>query len=618
MLKPYEMNSILITGPKNLQEKIIKELHKLKILHIVEHLKSELADIGQPLETTNKLSEIIVKVRSLITALGIKQEKNKFELKRGLLEINHTTKKLNEEVNKNFEELRKVEEQLSKNQNTNQELRILKNIGVPLENFTSYKSLAYFTGYLEGKNDITNLEKELSEITKNFMLFDSTLKKQTFMALFIDIKNKENTSNILQKIGFTPINFTNIGGLKGNAVANLEKIERQNTMLMDKSNKIKKQIEKLAQEYKGFLLTADDFLSQELEKAEAPLKFAATKDAFLIKGWVPTENLNNAISKLNKISKDKVFIHHEDAKKEDNVPVKLDNKGYAKPFEFFINLYSLPKYKEIDPTFFMFLTYPIFFGFMLGDFGYGIVSFALFYFLKKKIPKGAALFNVLLLSSAASIFFGFIYGEFFGLEEIGHFAIPHLISRSHGVTELMFISIAIGIIHVNWGLIVGFVNILKEHGLNHALFEKGSWFVLEIGILFLLLSYLNIIEIIPLIGWLFFIVSLIMLYKGEGIKGIIEIPSILTNTLSYLRLMAIGLSSVSIAVVVNDMAAGFFHKGGFMILSGILILLVGHVLNIVLGLFGSFLHSLRLHYVEFFSKFFEGGAEKYSPFGAKE
>ena len=109
-----------------------------------------------------------------------------------------------------------------------------------------------------------------------------------------------------------------------------------------------------------------------------------------------------------------------------------------------------------------------------------------------------------------------------------------------------------------------------------------------------------------------------MLYKGEGIKGLIELPSILTNTLSYLRLMAIGLSSVSIAVVVNNMAKGFFHEGGFMILSGILILLVGHVLNIVIGLFGSFLHSLRLHYVEFFSKFFEGGAEKYKPFGEKQ
>jgi V/A-type H+-transporting ATPase subunit I len=109
-----------------------------------------------------------------------------------------------------------------------------------------------------------------------------------------------------------------------------------------------------------------------------------------------------------------------------------------------------------------------------------------------------------------------------------------------------------------------------------------------------------------------------MLFKGEGVKGIIELPSLLSNTLSYLRLMAIGLSSVSIAIVVNTMAGEFFHGGGMMIFAGIMIILVGHVLNIILGLFGSFLHSLRLHYVEFFSKFFQGGAEKFKPFGAKE
>jgi len=250
--------------------------------------------------------------------------------------------------------------------------------------------------------------------------------------------------------------------------------------------------------------------------------------------------------------------------------------------------------------------------------GYGIVSFALFYLLKKKFPKGAALFNILLLSSVASVIFGAIYGEFFGLEEIGHFAIPHLISRAHGITELMFISIAIGVIHINWGLIAGFVNLKKAHGLKHAIFEKASWFILQFGIALLALSILGKIYLHWLAGAIFLILSIIMLYKGEGVKGLIELPSILTNILSYLRLMAIGLSSVSIAVVVNDMAAGFFHQGGFMILSGILILLVGHALNIVLGLFGSFLHSLRLHYVEFFSKFFEGGAEKYMPFGLKQ
>lgn len=85
----------------------------------------------------------------------------------------------------------------------------------------------------------------------------------------------------------------------------------------------------------------------------------------------------------------------------------------------------------------------------------------------------------------------------------------------------------------------------------------------------------------------------------------------------HARLMAIGVSSVKLAEVINEMAAEMFHGGGLLILAGVLILLIGHVINIVLGAFGSFLHSLRLHYVEFFTKFFEGGAKKYSPFGGK-
>ena len=93
---------------------------------------------------------------------------------------------------------------------------------------------------------------------------------------------------------------------------------------------------------------------------------------------------------------------------------------------------------------------------------------------------------------------------------------------------------------------------------------------------------------------------------------------IFTNILSYARLMAIGLSSVVLAVIINDSAKEFFHQGGVFVLIGILILVVGHIINIMLGLLGSFLHSLRLHYVEFFSKFFHGGAKKYQPFGFKE
>jgi V/A-type H+/Na+-transporting ATPase subunit I len=622
MLRPHDMSKVIVTGPKKVQENVIKELHRLKIMHIVEHLKNDAADIGNPLQNAGALSEIIVKIRSLINTLGIKKEDISHETKNSLTEIELNTNKISLELNKINEEQRKIEELRSKNQLILNDLRLMENIDLPLEAFQPYKSLEILTGYIQDSYDLSYLNDSLLKTTDKFQLLNTTISKKIFIILFIDADIREKANKILQKLSFIPVNIANLGNHmldhRKNAAFSIKKIELQIQKLDYAHVKKLEQQKKLAEESKNFLITAEEILSDELEKAEAPLKFAATKDVFLIKGWIPTQQLEITMEILNKTGKNKIYIHSEPANPKDSVPIKLKNSKYSKPFEFFIKMYSLPTYKEIDPTFFMFLTYPLFFGFMLGDFGYGIVSFALFYYLKKKIPKGAALFNVMLLSSIASIFFGFIYGEVFGLEEIGHFAIPHLISRSHGIFELMYISIAIGVIHINWGLITGFINLMKAHGIKHAIFEKGSWFVLQIGILLLAVKYLNIAAIPQLIGWLFFVISIIMLYKGEGMKGIIELPSIMTNILSYLRLMAIGLSSVSIAVVVNEIAAGFFQDGGLGILSGILILFIGHTLNIVLGLFGSFLHSLRLHYVEFFSKFFEGGAEKYNPFGMKE
>jgi V/A-type H+-transporting ATPase subunit I len=549
--------------------------------------------------------------------LNIQKEDVKFEFKGSLLEINQTTKKLNEEAGKNLDELKIIEDKISKNENIKQELEILKNVDVPLESFSSYKSLAYFTGYLEG-NDLSSIGKELSGITEKFMLSQSAIGKKTFIALFIDANSKDQANNILRKVNFSSVNFANIGNLRGSASYNLERIEKENAKFESQSNNIKKRLEKLGQEHKSFLITAEDILSKELEKAEAPLKFAATPSSFLIKGWVPSNNMENVINKLNKITGDKISIYHEHAKEKDNVPIKLKNPIYAKPFEFFMDLYSMPRYKEFDPTLLMFITYPIFFGFMLGDMGYGIVSFALFYLLKKKIPKASALFNILLISSVSSTIFGLMYGEIFGLEEIGHFAIPHLLSRTHEVFTMLYIAIGIGVFQVNLGLALGFINVMKDHGLSKAIYEKASWFVLQIGVALIALSSLNMIVLPSFVGIAFLVISIAMLFKGEGIRGIIELPSILTNILSYARLMAIGLSSVSLAVVINEMSFGFFEKGGFAILTGILILIIGHTINIVLGLFGSFLHSLRLHYVEFFGKFFQGGAEKYMPFGIKQ
>ncbi|MBI2651558.1 V-type ATP synthase subunit I [Candidatus Woesearchaeota archaeon] len=617
MLIPDAMNRVLIAGPKKMQKSVIRELHKLKIIHIVEHSRNELADIGAPLENAGKLSEILVKVRALIAEMNLKKEDDFISNRpmQELSEVEAEVNKLNEEIRAKSEEIKKIEELTAKETAIRQELEILKDVNINLEDIANYKTLAYFHGHLRDESKLLALKNELQKATKKFMILDAEAKGKRFVILFVDVKHKDHANLILSKLDFAAVNFVYISSLSGNASANLKETEKRLLVYETEKKRIAEQINLLGQKNKSMLWSYEKFLGGELEKAEAPLKFAATKSTFLIKGWIPKNELNLAAEKLKQATNDTLFIHYEDAKKNDKVPIKLNNPRSIKPFEFFLDMYTMPTHKEFDPTFFLFLTFPLLFGFMLGDFGYGIVTLITFILLKGFIPKARNFFNILIFASVATIFFGLLFGEFFGYEHIGSFELPQILSRSHQIQQLMYLAVAVGILHINLGLVIGFFNELKSHGLMHAVFAKLGWIVLQIGIALLALSYFNFLSIPLYVGIIFFVLSLIMLFKGEGIKGLIELPGIFSNTLSYARLMAIGLSSVKLAEVINESAGEMFHGNIFLILTGVLLLVIGHIINIGLGIMGSFLHSLRLHYVEFFTKFFEGGAKKYAPFG---
>jgi V/A-type H+-transporting ATPase subunit I len=170
----------------------------------------------------------------------------------------------------------------------------------------------------------------------------------------------------------------------------------------------------------------------------------------------------------------------------------------------------------------------------------------------------------------------------------------------------------IGLIHVNLGYGIGFYNEYIKHGLKEAFLEKGSWYVLQAGAA---LAYL----VSPTAGVPVMILGVLLIFLGEGVEGMVEIPSLLANILSYLRIFGVSVAAVALAAVVNSIASTAFGAGGLVgVIFGTLILVVGHVFNTFIKIMEGFLQGIRLHYVEMFGKFFEGGGKKYAPFGAKQ
>ncbi len=600
MLK--EMNTIRIIGPKSRMESVIAKLYELGVLHIIE--KNEQAEQGKPLISAEKISAALVKAKALASRMNVALV-HASSSSRPVEYVVEQAEKLGESFSVLQAELKGAEDYLKSLHTLHQKLSFAEELNI--EGLPHFESIEVIIGFVK---DSGLLEEKLRQKLKRFHLLAAQAGNKNAIALCVEKAHVQNAKAVLSGFDFSSLDLSDIQGNKKSDV------EKGIASFEEKKADITKQIAEFRKECEKKIPGYEKVLAEALAKAEAPLRFKETQDTFIINGFVPEDRVSLVAEAIKAETEGACVIqsHKADSHHDQHIPVVLDNPKPVNSFQFFLDLYTLPRYKEIDPTWFVFITFPLLFGFMLGDIGYGLACAVLFFILKKSMPQFSDFFNILIFASLGTIIFGAVFGEFFGYEPY-----PPLISRSpeHDLGPLMIAAIFAGIVHVNAGLVTGFINELKAHGFKKAFMEKFGWFFLQVAAVLLGLSYGKVIFLSPWVGYAVLALAAIILYLGEGARGIVEIPGIFGNILSYLRLMAIGLSSVGLALVINDLAGGFFQAGGFQIIAGVLILAVGHAINIGIGILGGFLHSLRLHYVELFSKFYKGGGILFKPFGVR-
>jgi V/A-type H+-transporting ATPase subunit I len=654
MLQPKTMTRLLIVGSKEQMSSAVTELYRHYVFHITDYTDQgkegyEGFRIGQPMEGATEISTDLIKIRSIENTFGLSPDDYYDISKRSAHSIREIIErdlpKIETEVADLTAQRSAAEARIRVNEQRIAELTPFSAIPLELGLYHGYETISVIAGR-------TSRDIEMPVPVEKFY---ASGKGGGTMVIFF--KN-DDRAIVEQTLSDAQFQLIPVPQEEGSVRQRIDQYQSEISVLTASIADIDAKLGSIKEKSGDFLAACDEVLSADVEQAEAPLRFATTDLIFIADGWVPVTEVENLKSGLSQATGGRILVMEADELDDGHhhhpmPPVEYDNPGFAKPTQSIVDIYSRPRYDELDPTLMIAIIFPLFFGIILGDIGYGAILLVLALGLKRLL-KGETiqhLLNVLRNASISAIIFGVIYAEIFGAHP-GALDItlwPPLISRhlligSHAhhqgdIAVLLVFAVWLGILQMTLGRSMSVVNHARHRNMVHVMGQLG-WIAMMWGVLFVIWSFVAI----PLMPDLTMLPAIVMGLNIAGIVGIvllvagilgvmresplelIEIPSIVSHSLSYTRLAAVGLSSVAIAMVVNFIAIEMLIEpqlkemsvmGVILLIAGVLVLLLGHLLNTALGLLGGGLQSLRLQYVEFFTKFYKGGGEKYNPFGKK-
>lgn len=651
MLRPVPMRRMEIAAMKEFKDEVIKRLHELGVIQITEYKSSGetegilsnmpvdmvvkdtsklIRELGELIEVYNEVNPVPQEgmFKRLFNPsppqrieIGSLKERRREEV---ITSAEHILQEVKGEIEGTLKGYRELETEINELRASQASLERIKDLEVDLK----YVGVGYYISIFMGLCPAEALEtvlSDLKDVASELYYIEHVKSGEEEYACAIACFNAvaEEVLTRLRRVGFERIEVE----FERKPREEIEAIERRIREKELEREAARKILAESAMRRRDDLLAYRAVLRIIEERGEIQRSFGETERIFFLRGWVPAEHEEEISHEVKRICNDLCVIHAGAPEPEErDVPVLLRNPRFFKSFEVLTNLYGIPKYNGIDPTILLTPTFIFFFALMLADAVYGLICVIFGILLLRgmgrynEMMKDASI--ILISVGAATFIIGAVMGGWCGdffikyLNMTSLNAIILLDPMGKDVGLFLLFVLVIGVLHLDLGVITKITDDLTRGRIKEAL--KGDlWFlVAQVGLIPFVLRYKNPgatqSDMVQTIGFILLLGSLGLLVWGRKTMFFFGITGAIGDTLSYARLMALSLCTFGIAMTVNILASLA------PLVLAVIILVFGHTVNFAINILGSFVHGIRLHYVEFFTKFYESGGDAFSPFREKK
>lgn len=646
MLVP--MAKVEVIGPKNLFFDVLSLLHEEGTLHI-EDLSKKIQSGEVPLRPMEvvaeqerekqRMEDLLLRLRSILKALHLPDEEiDPAERDKMYVELwNKDSKDLSREVADVIEQVEERTANLAQTQASMEaELALLSRYEPILQKIQPLAKQIVTTGTYDSvallverryKAALEDLKRELDKITDSQCEIVSTDVDEETTAVIV-VFPKRASEAVHKFLAMENVNQVRLPSEFQDMPFDVayDRLRERRALLPKQLEEVREGLHEMSRKWYTRLITIRDVLTDKIEELDAIPKFGQTEFAFVITGWIPVDQLKGLErSIMEHFGPDVIVEQLEiDEHEYEETPVAQRNPKWAAPFEPLMGylMGGKPAYGTVDPTIVFAISYPLIFGMIVGDIGYGAIMLAIILWMRFKFKENAGVqlaTSILGPAATSAMLFGFFYGEFFGgvLWEAGWiktinvlgFTLPY--NREHEVGPLIAMAIGLGALQIMFGLILGVVNAVRTKHMKHA-YVKGGLAGFIVGAIVLLaagkLLSPGMQPVGQMIGALIMLAGVFAAIAFGSIMGFVETLETVSNIASYIRIMAVGLSDAIFSSAINKL-------GESMPLPvTIVVLVLMHGLHLILAAFTPTIHALRLNFLEFFGKFYEATKHEYKPF----